>query len=132
MLERLHTGLSGFLERRQLMPQKERLDGAVVVTLDDRDRIYCRPAPHGDIVLESRLLDLPTRPGDADDLIQRCLLASWARMAEHAEVPVLSENESQILVQRRLPADASADEFEAALEAFANALADWRRIFRLL
>ncbi len=132
MLDRLHTGLSGFLERQQLPPQKERMDGAVVVTLDGHYRVYCRPAPHGDLVLESRLLDLPLRPGDADELIQRCLFASWVRMTEHAEVPVLSEDESQILIQRRVPADASIEEFEAALEAFTNSLADWRRIFRVL
>ena len=132
MLERLHAGLSGFLERRQLMPQKERLDGAVVITLDDSYRIYCRPAPHGDLVLESRLLDLPERAGDADEIIQRCLLASWTRRAEHAEVPVLSEDESQLLLQRRVPSDASIEELEEALEAFTNALADWRRIFRVL
>ncbi len=132
MLDRLHAGLSGFLERRQLMPESERLDGAVVVTLDDRFRIYCRPAPHGDLVLESRLLELPPRPGDADELIQRCLFTAWVRMAEHAEVPVLSEDESQILIQRRVPADASIDEFEAALEDFSNALSDWRRVFRVL
>ncbi len=132
MQDRLHTGLSGFLERQQLVPQKKRMDGAVVVTLDGRYRVFCRPAPHGDLVLESRLLELPLRPGDADELIQRCLFASWARMTEHAEVPVLSEDESQILIQRRVPADASIEEFEAALEAFTNSLADWRRIFRVL
>lgn len=132
MLDRLHSGLSGFLERQQLVPPTERMDGAVVVTLDGRYRVYCRPAPHGDLVLESRLLELPLRPGDADELIQRCLFASWARMAEYTEVPVLSEDESQILIQRRVPADASIEEFEAALEAFTNSLADWRRIFRVL
>ncbi len=132
MLDRLHAGLSGFLERKQLSPQKERLDGAVVITLDDRYRIYCRPAPHGDLVLESRLLELPSRPGDVDELIQRCLYASWVRMGQHADVPVLSEDESEILIQRRLPADASIDEFEEALESFTNSLAEWRRIFRVL
>lgn len=132
MLDRLHAGLAGFLERQQMVPQKERVDGAVVVTLDGRYRVFCRPAPHGDLVLESRLLDLPARPGEADELIQRCLFASWVRIAEHAEVPVLSEDETQILVQRRVPADASTDEFEGALEAFTNSLADWRRIFRVL
>ncbi len=132
MLDRLHTGLSGFLERQQQTPPKERIDGAVVVTLDDRYRVYCRPAPHGDLVLESRLFGLPTRPGEADELIQRCLFASWARMSEHSDVPVLSQDESQILLQRRIPADASTDEFESALEGFTHALADWRRIFRVL
>ncbi len=132
MMDRLHPGLSGFLERQQQTTPKERVDCAVVVTLDDRYRIYCRPAPHGDLVLESRLLELPARPVEADELIHRCLLASWVMMPERSEVPALSEDESQILLQRRIPADASADEFEAALEAFTNALADWRRIFRVL
>jgi len=36
------------------------------------------------------------------------------------------------MLQQRLSADSTAAEFELALEAYANALSDWRRIFRVL
>jgi hypothetical protein len=35
-------------------------------------------------------------------------------------------------VQVHIPSDATINEFEAALEAYVNSLADWRRIFRVV
>jgi hypothetical protein len=84
------------------------------------------------VVLESQLLQLPERRNEADEIIRECLLGSWVRMMEHADVPVLSNNENELLLQQRVTADATADEFESALEQFTNSLADWRRIFRVL
>ena len=132
MLDHLHSGLSGFLRRKNFVPKQERVDGAIPLSIDNRYRIYCRPASHGDLVLEARLIDLPMQASDVDALIRECLLASWVRMHEHADVPVLSENETSIFLEQRIPADASIDEFEAALEKFTNSIADWRRIFRIL
>jgi hypothetical protein len=132
MSDRLHSGLSGYLERQGLAWKKERIDGAVVLNLDEQFRVYCRQAPFGDLVLESHLLALPSRPGEADEIMQQCLMASWVRMAEHADIPVLSADESEILLQQRIPSDTTIDEFEGALEQFTNSLTDWRRIFRVL
>ena len=132
MLDHLHSGLSGFLRRKNFVPKQERVDGAIPLSIDNRYRIYCRPAAHGDLVLEARLIDLPMQASDVDALIRECLLASWVRMHEHADVPVLSENETSIFLEQRISADASIDEFEAALEKFTNSIADWRRIFRIL
>lgn len=132
MLDRLHTGLAGYINRQQLPAMQPRVDGALVISIDTRYRIFCRPGPHGDLVLESKLLQLPERRDEADDLIRECLLGSWVRMMEHADVPVLAQNENEILLQQRVSADATVDEFESALEQFTNSLADWRRIFRVL
>lgn len=132
MSARLHSGLAGYMSRQKMAAQQTRTDDALVLTIDTRYRIFCRPGPHGDVVLESQLLQLPERRNEADEIIRECLLGSWVRMMEHADVPVLSNNENELLLQQRVTADATVDEFENALEQFTNSLADWRRIFRVL
>lgn len=132
MLERLHSGLAGYMSRQKIASNQPRIDGALILSIDTRYRIFCRPGPHGDLVLESLLLQLPDHRDEADDMIRECLLGSWVRMMEYADVPVLSQNENEILLQQRVTADATVDEFESALEQFTNSIADWRRIFRVL
>ena len=132
MLERLHSGLAGYISRQKITARQTRIDGALVLTVDTRYRVFCRLGPHGDLVLESKLLQLPERRDEADDIVRECLLGSWVRMMEHADVPVLSQNETEILLQQRVTADATVDEFESALEQFTNSIADWQRIFRVL
>jgi hypothetical protein len=132
MPERLHAGLAGFLDRRELTNLAERRDGAVVINADRSYRVYCRPAPHGDLVFESRLMLLPDGRSDADEVMRRCLLASWVRMGTHADVVVLADDGAQLLLQQRLPADATVDEVEQSLECFINSIADWRRVLRIL
>lgn len=132
IIDRLHVGLAGYVERQHLESPPDRIDGAVVLSFDGRYRIYCRPAPHGDLVLESKLADVPDKPGDAEDLIRTTLMASAVRMMTHADVPVLSKNGLIILLHQRIPADATVDEFEGSLQNFIKSLAEWRRIFRIL
>ena len=132
IIDRLHVGLAGYVERQHLESPPDRIDGAVVLSFDGRYRIYCRPAPHGDLVLESKLADVPDKPGDAEDLIRTTLMASAVRMMTHADVPVLSKNGLIIFLHQRIPADATVDEFEGSLQNFVKSLAEWRRIFRIL
>ncbi len=132
MLDRVHNGLAGYLSRQGMRRQAERVDGAVVLVFDKRYRVFCRPAPHGDLVLESRVIELPTGVADADEMIRECLFASWVRMRDFPDIPALSEDGLAIVVQLRVPSDATIDEFEAALESYVNSLAEWRRIFRVV
>ncbi len=132
MPEQTHNGLVGYMASQNLSPSENRQDGAVVLVIDRRYRVFCRPAPFGDLVFECRVADLPASPGAADEMIRECLLASFARMREAADVPVLSDDGRTILLQQRLAADASVGEFEQALEDYANALSVWRRLFRVL
>lgn len=127
-----HSGLSNYFDRKNLQVAEARADGAVVLLLDKRYRVFCRPASHGDLILESHLVFLPDDIYLADELISHALMASWVRMREHADVPVLSDDENEITLQQRVSIDATADEFENALEEFANSLVQWRRIFRVL
>ena len=130
--DHLHAGLAGYIERNKFQAPLSRLDGAVVLSIDSRYRIYCRIAPHGDLVLECKISDLPDKPGDVEEMLRTTLIASHLRLYTHADIPVLSKNGHSILIQQRIPADATVDEFEGSLENFINSLADWRRIFRVL
>jgi hypothetical protein len=132
IIDRLHVGLARYVERQHLDTPPDRIDGAVVLSFDGRYRIYCRPAPHGDLVLESKLADVSDKPGDAEDLIRTTLMASAVRMMTHADVPVLSKNGLVILLHQRIPADATIDELEGSLQNFVTSLVEWRRIFRIL
>lgn len=132
MRNNLHSALAGYVERNGLHGDSPRTDGAVVISLDNKYRIFARPALHGDLVFECRLLELPPSSAEADELIELCLMGSWVKMREFAEVPVLSQDQSKIYLQYRVPADATVEEFEGALEQFANSVAEWRRIFRVL
>jgi hypothetical protein len=131
-LERYPAALLGFLQRFQLKLGQERVDGAIVLTLDKQYRVYCRPAPFGDLVMESRLLDLPTAPAEREATLRECATLSWLRMQDHAEIPVISPDGGYLLLQQRFPADASVDEFERSLENFVHAIGDWRRFMKVL
>lgn len=132
MPEKIHNGLAGYLQRMNLDMTDSRSDEAIVLVVGQRFRIYCRPAPFGDVVFECRIVDLPSNRLEADAMIQECMLASWSRMHEFSDVPVLAKDSSMLMLQQRLSADVTVDEFESALEAYSNALAEWRRIFRVL
>lgn len=132
MLEQTHNGLAAYMARQNLGSPEPRLDGAVVILVDQRYRVFCRPAPHGDLVFECRVVDLPDAPAAADDMVRECLMASWAKLRESADVPVLSADGRTVMLQQRVAADASVNEFEQALEDYLNALAGWRRMFRVL
>ncbi len=132
MPEQIHNGLAGYMARQSLGSPERRPDGAVVLVVDQRYRIFCHPAPFGDLVFECRVTELPVSPAAADEMIRECLLASFARMRDAADAPVLSDDGRTVMLQQRLAADASIDEFEQALQDFANALSAWRRLFRVL
>ena len=134
-LEHLHSGLSGFIDRQQLNARhvmQPRVDGAIVLSIDAQNRVYCRPAPHGDLVLECRLAELPSKAAEAEEMMRHCLIASWVRMYQYADVPVLDSTGTYISLQQRVPSDATTDEFSDVLEGFVNSLSDWRKIFRVL
>ena len=64
--------------------------------------------------------------------MRHCLIASWVRMYQYADVPVLDSTGTYISLQQRVPSDATTDEFSEVLERFVNSLTDWRKIFRVL
>ena len=132
LLNYVHNGLAGYLARHRKQQPVERVDGAIVLFFDRRYRVFCRPAPHGDLVLESRIIDLPSDPYPAEDMVRECLLASSLRMLDSSDIPTLSADELSIVIQQRILSDASVDETESALESYINALSDWRRIFKIV
>jgi hypothetical protein len=53
-------------------------------------------------------------------------------MLDSSEIPALSSDDLSIVIQQRIPSDASVDETESALESYVNALSEWRRIFKII
>lgn len=122
-----HAGLDEYLARNQLTGGEARTDGAIVLVFDDRHRVYCRPAQHGDLVLELRLTELSDEERRSDDLLYQALEFTGERLGEADELPVLSDDGRTLLLQQRVPVHAPVEDFEHALESFINAVGIWRR-----
>ena len=130
--ELLHHGLAGFMRRNSMDVSTALSDGTIVLAIDDKYRVFCRQAPHGDLVLEVQLCQLPDQLEAANDWIIKALQRSWSRIRDFSDVPVLSEDSNYIFLHQRITADATVDEFEKSLEEFVSSLIDWRRNFGLL
>ena len=127
-----HAGLDEYLARNQLGGGEARNDGAVVLVFDEQYRVYCRPAQHGDVVLEIRLAEMPDEERRGDEIRVRALEFAGERMEAAAEVPVLSDDGRALLLQQRVASDARVEDFELALEGFMNAIGLWRRRLHVL
>jgi hypothetical protein len=127
-----HAGFSGYLLRARLEPGAARADGSVALVFDGNMRVVLHPAARGDLVLEAQLRALPTSSGMADDMMMDALVVAGHREPDDADYLVLSPEQDCLMLQQRVGADASADEFEDALGRFLNALAGWRAHFGVL
>ena len=121
-----HAGFAGYLLRAKLDPVPPRADGAAALVFDTRLRVLLHPAGRGDIVLESRVAALPDVQAHADDMLEGALAFAGRRPRAHADYLVLDERQSGLMLQQRIGADVSADEFESSLGHFLNALTAWR------
>ena len=128
----LHNGLAGFMRRNSMDMSTAMSDGTIVLEIDNKYRIFCRQAPHGDLILEVQLCQLPEQIQMADEWIAKALHKSWSRIRDFSDVPVLSEDGNSIFLHQRITSDATVDEFENSLEQFANSVIDWRRNYGLL
>ena len=128
MRSQRHDGLASYLARRnQVGAADERSDGAVVLVFDEQYRVFCRPAPRGDLVFETTLTALPDDAARSDALLGEAVRLAAQGLEVQPDALVLSEDERALLLQRRLPADAGSGEFEQGLEDFVNAIGAWRR-----
>jgi hypothetical protein len=132
MTQRHHPALARYLERNLIAAGPKRADDAVELVLDDIYRVYCQPAPQGAMVFETRLCILPEEPAAAAQMMERALEYAAARLALGAEAPVLSEDESGLMLQQHLASDAGLDQFEQGLEDLTNAIGGWRRYLGVL
>jgi hypothetical protein len=132
MSELKHAGLAGYLLRARLNAGAPREDGAVALVFDGNMRVLLHPAPRGDLVLQAQLRVLPTVPALADDVLLDALALAGRREPLDADYLVLSPEQDRLLLQQRVGADASADEFEKALGRFLDALTAWRAHFGVL
>jgi hypothetical protein len=121
-----HAGLNGYMLRARLKPGAPRSDGAVALVFDGNMRVLMHPAGRGDIVLEARLQALPPSESQADGMLLDALAEAGRRPASFGDAVVLSADQDVLLLQQRIHADASADEFETTLGHFLDSLTGWR------
>ena len=127
-----HSGFSGYVLRARLNPGPPRTDGSMAVVFDGNMRVLLHPAARGDVVLEAQLRALPSSAHQADSMLMDAMVVAGHRDPDCAEYLVLAPEQDRLMLQQRVNADASADEFERALTHFLNALTGWRAHFGVL
>jgi hypothetical protein len=127
-----HAGFNGFMLRSRLDPGAPRSDGAVALVFDRNVRVLLHPAGRGDIVAEAQLRTLPPTPSLADNVLADALAVAGQRAPVDADYLVLSPEQDRLMLQQRIGADVSADEFETALGRFLDAITGWRAHFGVL
>lgn len=127
-----HAGFSGYMLRARLPESSPRADGAVALVFDGNMRVLLHPAARGDLVLEAQIRVLPQAPSVADDALMDALIVAGNREPLDADCLVLSPEEDRLMLQQRVGAAASADEFEVALGKFLDSLTAWRAHFGVL
>jgi hypothetical protein len=127
-----HAGLGGYMLRTRFEPGAPLADGSIALVFDGNMRVLLHPAMHGDLVLESQVRALPSSQMLADNMLMDALAVAGRRAPVDSDCLVLSDDEGRLMLQKRIGAAASADEFETALGRFLDALTGWRAHFGVL
>ncbi|HSY26225.1 MAG TPA: CesT family type III secretion system chaperone [Burkholderiaceae bacterium] len=128
MNSKVHAGLSSYLLRNRIDADR-REDGSTVLVFDRQYRVRCWPASNGDIVLESRVTELPEEAHQCDDMLKEAMECAAHRINNYPEALVISEDIRELSIQQRISVDTTADGFETLLEQFVNSLTSWRQRF---
>jgi hypothetical protein len=127
-----HAGFSGYLLRARIQAGVPRSDGSVALVFDGNMRVVLHPAGRGDIVLEAQLRTFAGSDARTDEVLADALVMAAHREPHESDCLVLAPEEDRLLLQQRVGADASADEFEISLGHFLHALTGWRAHFGVL
>ncbi|MES3002894.1 MAG: CesT family type III secretion system chaperone [Pseudomonadota bacterium] len=121
-----HAGLSDYLLRSRIDPGEPRPDGSIVLVFDANMRVLLNPAPRGDLVLEAQVAELPASRNTSDQMLDAALAAAGRRPAYEADCLALASGGKRLVLQQRVAAEASSEEFERGLGRFLDALGAWR------
>jgi hypothetical protein len=127
-----HAGFGGYLLRTRLEPGPARDDGSVALVFDGNMRVVLHPATRGDLVLEAQVRALPTSAHLVDEMLMDALTVAGRRPPLHSDCLALAPEQDRLMLQQRVGAAASADEFEITLGRFLDALTSWRAHFGVL
>jgi hypothetical protein len=121
-------GLAVLVDRRAIGMGDWATRGELDIRVDGRRRLRIRRGRRGnEIVLESRLVSLPTSAPDCEALLARAMLHVTAGAGQQVGMVALSADGQGLLLQAELEGGDSA-RFEAALEAFLNELDYWNSV----
>jgi hypothetical protein len=121
-----HAGFSDYLLRSRLDAGSPRADGSWVLIFDATLRIAFHPAPRGDLVLEGQIAELSAARHSADRMLETVLETAARKPAHDAGCLVLATGGHRLMLQQRVAADASGEEFEHSLGGFLDTLTAWR------
>lgn len=101
--------------------------GRLSLTID-RVRIHLLTLRSGEILVEARVRDLPSASIEQNQLLQKALALSTARMSEVAVSPVVDEAATLLKLQTRLSPLATADELDKTVSMVVNEVEFWRGV----
>jgi hypothetical protein len=101
--------------------------GRLSLTID-RVRIHLLTLRSGEILVEARVRDLPSASIEQNQLLQKALALSTARMSEVAVSPVVDEAATLLKLQTRLAPLATADELDKTVSMVVNEVEFWRGV----
>lgn len=126
MSSEIHPLIGRYIDRHRLPEDALRVNGQVLLRVDDRLRVRLCPAPQGWLAVMSRLCALPP-----DALRREQLVCDVARMAlalapQYATTCVVDPSGVALWLQRMLPPGSDDGDVDEAVGEVCNALAFWR------
>jgi hypothetical protein len=124
-----HAGLAGYLLRARIEPGAPRHDGSLALVFDGNVRVLMHPGARGELVAQAQLCPLSSRAGADEERMLAALRAAAGRPPQEPARLALAPDEDCLVLQASVAADASADQFEAVLARFLDAVNAWRAHF---
>jgi hypothetical protein len=103
--------------------------GCMALAIDGRYRVDCQLCSGG-LVLLGTIGQVPPAVALREMVFTRVLHQVSAYARNRQEIPILNEGGHALLLQRRLEDSMPFELFEAAIEAFVDALLAWKQWFR--
>ncbi len=108
------------------IPQSEDLSAGRLSITIDRVRVHLLTLRSSEILVEARVRDLPSAPIEQNQLLQKALALSTARMSEVPVSPVVDEAATLLKLQARVSPLATADELDKTVSMVVNEVEFWR------
>jgi hypothetical protein len=128
----VNASLCTFLAELRVSEPPQDSDGSYSLVFDSQYRVTFLALAHGDLLLESRIFQLPDEQHSRRATMQMLLEQAGSRLQSHSEWIAFAPGAQMLVLQQVVPAQADRAHFRALLDDFVNALAGWRRLAGVL
>jgi hypothetical protein len=128
----IHAGLARYLADQKTSQVPRNPDGSVSLIFDGQYRVTCLPFPHGDLLLEARIVQLPVDVQSRRTAMELLLEQAGDMLVSHTERIAFAPGGQMLVLQQIVPTQADRAQFDSMLDRFVNALAGWRRLAGVL